>query len=510
MLAINLMKKYIKKVNNKTLSNKLIKKLSISFLLIILLMGVTYVLISVFFSNKFHEETTQKLNANIANHLIEEKFKSTSPFLEDGSVNKSLFGDIMHDMMAVNRGIEVYLLNETGEVLYSIVLDHSNPNAPVKKVDIEPIKEFISKNGDVYILGDDPRNKGEKKIFSAAQYQENGHKGYVYIILVGEAFQAINQSLFSSYFLKLGLGASVLTMIFAAFIGWISIRFLTKNLRSIIFHVNRFREGDIESRIADPEKSDLSILSTTFNEMANTIAKNIEEIKSVDVLRRELIANVSHDLRTPLAVMQGYIETLQIKHDSLNEKQKEEYLLIIQKNIKQLAKLVSQLFEYSKLEAKQIKPQKEPFAITDLIHDVQSKYKIIAKEKNIDLTATIDGQIPLVFADIGLVERAIQNLLDNALKFTPHKGKIEIIVTHDNENVIIKISDSGPGIIEEDQKYIFERFRQFGSKQEKSGIGLGLAIVKKIMELHETNIKIISQPNKGSTFEFYLPSYTLG
>ena len=123
------------------------------------------------------------------------------------------------------------------------------------------------------------------------------------------------------------------------------------------------------------------------------------------------------------------------------------------------------------------------------------------------VTAEFTAQTPLVFGDISLVERAIQNLMDNALKFTPENGTIKINIGHDNENVIIGIKDSGPGISKEDQKYIFERFRQAENKQKKNGIGLGLAIVKKIMELHETNIRIISIPNEGSTFEFYLPSY---
>ncbi|MCF6349161.1 MAG: HAMP domain-containing histidine kinase [Flavobacteriaceae bacterium] len=493
--------------NNKTLSNRLVAKLSISFLIIIILIGLTYIFLSLFFSHKFYEETAQKLNAEVANHLIDEKFKNASPFLEDGTVNKPLFGDIMHNMMAVNRGIEVYLLNEEGGILYSVVLDHSDSEKPIKKIDLAPVKEFIDQKGKVYILGDDPLNIGKKKIFSAAHYQKDGHQGYIYIVLAGKEFQAVSESLFSSYIMKLGLGAVVLTMLFAMIMGLLSVWFLTKNLRTIIFQVNRFREGDFKSRIVNAEQSDLSTLAITFNEMADTIVENIEEIKSVDVLRRELVANVSHDLRTPLTVMQGYIETLQIKKDNLNEVQNKEYLDIIKKSIKQLTQLVSQLFEYSKLEAKQVKPQKEPFAITDLVYDIQTKYELIAKEKNINLSTEFIDQTPLVFADIGLVERAIQNLMDNALKFTPDKGKIKIIINHDNENVIIKIKDSGPGISKEDQKYIFERFRQTESKQKKSGIGLGLAIVKKIMELHETNIKIISKPNEGSTFEFYLPSY---
>ena len=493
---------------NKTLSNQLIRKLSLSFLLIIILIGVTYVLTSLYFSNKFFEETTQKRNANIAQHLIEEKFKDQPPFLENGNVNKPLFGDIMHDMMAVNRGIEVYLLDLSGNILYSVVLDHSNSNKPTKKVDIQPIKEFIAQKGDVFIEGDDPRNPDDKNIFSAARFNKNGKEGYIYIVLAGEAYKSVNRSLLSSYFIKLGMGTSILTMLFALSIGWLSVWFLTKNLRTIIYHVKRFREGDVDSRIENPEKSDLSSLAITYNEMADTISKNIEEIKSIDVLRRELVANISHDLRTPLAIMQGYIETLQMKKEKLAHKEQQDYIEIINKNIKQLTKLVSQLFEYSKFEAQQVKPEKEPFAITDLVYDIEAKYRVLAKEKNINLTAKITGNIPLVFADIGLVERAIQNLLDNALKFTPKNGAIEIEIQHNTTNVYVKVKDSGSGINTEEAAMIFERFRQFDSKEKKSGIGLGLAIVKKIMELHNTNISIKSNEDKGSIFEFYLPKYT--
>ena len=494
---------------HKILSNKLITKLGLSFFFIVLLMGLIYVITTLFFSKKFYEETSQKLNANIANHLIEEKFKDAAPFLENGKVNKPLFNDIMHDMMAVNRAIEVYLLSEKGEVLYSVVLDHSSTSTPLKTINLKPIQSYIKNKGSLYILGDDPRNSENKKIFSAAHFNKNGQSGYIYIVLGGKVLETINQSLLSSYFMKLGLGTTLLTMLFAALIGLLCIWFLTKNLRSIIYQVNRFREGDLESRIANAETSDLSTLALTYNQMADTISQNIEEIKSVDVLRRELIANVSHDLRTPLAIMQGYIETLQIKEDQLDAHEKKQYVLIIEKSIKQLTKMVSQLFEYSKLEAKQMKPHKEPFAITDLIYDIKGKYQVLAKEKNIKLEVEIMGQTPLVFADISLVERVIQNLMDNALNFTPQNGDIGLIITHNKEQVFIKVKDSGPGIKKEEQAFIFDRFRQAETTQKTKGNGLGLAIVKKIIDLHETNIKVISNSNTGSTFEFYLPSYNI-
>ncbi len=496
--------------NNQTLSNRLMTKLALAFLLLVMLMGTSYILITAYLTNKHFEERSQKLNARLANHLIEEKFQGSSPFLDDGAINKPLFGDLMHDMMAVNRGIEVYLLDSMGQILYSVVLDHDNPDNPAQFVDLDPIHQFISCEGNRYILGDDPRNKEEKKIFSTARFHENGRQGYIYIVLAGQELESLSETLFAGYFTRLGLGASVLTMVFVLGLGLISFWFLTRNLRSIIETVKRFREGDLDIRIENPEKSDLSTLAINFNEMADTIVQNMKEIQSVDVLRRELIANVSHDLRTPLAIINGYIETLQMKNEMLGKEEKEKYLQIIRGSSERLSHLVSQLFEYSKLEAEQVKPVKEPFAITDLAMDLISKYQLLAAKKQVEIQMESDRNIPLVFADIGLVERAIQNLLDNALKFTPEKGHIALAISSSGKEVKIGISDDGPGIKESEQSFIFDRYRQSKHTTKYDGAGLGLAIVKKIMELHNTNIQLISKPNEGSTFQFYLPKYSVG
>jgi len=493
----------------KLLTNRLIRKMAIAFFLLVIIMGVSYIFTSVYITNKHFEERSQKLNAELANHLIEEKFQGDSPFLPNGDVNKPLFGDLMHDMMAVNRAIEVYLLSLEGEVLYSVVLNHDNPNEPSRFVDLDPVKTFIESNGQRYILGDNPRNPGDKTIFSTAAFNHEGKEGYVYIVLASQEIDKVSSALISSYFTRLGIGASIITMVFSLFLGLTSFWFLTKNLRSIIHTVRRFREGDLNVRIHDAEKTDLSVLAINFNEMADTIEKNMEEIKSVDVLRRELIANVSHDLRTPLSIINGYIETLQIKKSELTESEKDKYLDIIKESSEKLTRLVSQLFEYSKLEAKQVEPQKEPFAISDLAFDLLSKYEVLSKEKNVEINLSTEGSLPLVFADISLVERALQNLLDNALKFTPSGGTVTLNLDSNADQVKVGISDTGPGISKGDQSVIFDRYRQAQRRSAQDGAGLGLAIVKKIMELHNTTIQVISSTNEGSTFFFHLPKYQL-
>ncbi|TMM57388.1 HAMP domain-containing protein [Maribacter algarum] len=490
----------------KTLTPKLVKKLWLAFIVLVLMMGISYIGITGYFANKHNQETTQRLNAEVANHVIAEKFQNASPFLEDGSVNKPLFGDLMHDMMAVNRGIEVYLLNEGGEILYSVVLDPNDQDA-TKSVSLGPIDSFIADKGENFILGDDPRSPGEQKIFSAAPYSVDGRNGFIYIILAGKRFQEVSSTLMGQYFARLGLGATLLTTIFAALIGLLAIWFLTKNLRVITSTVRRFNEGDLTARIENPDSSDISIFANSFNEMADTITGNIDKMQSVDLLRRELIANVSHDLRTPLAILKGYIETLQIKRESLTEAEKQEYLQITHDNVDKLSKLINQLFEYSKLEAEQVTPVKEPFSITELSHDLIAKFKVLAEQKQIELQLDNPKENNMVFADVSLVERALQNLIENAIKYTEPKGKVTLSLSKKGKNVEINITDTGTGIPVNEQPFIFDRYKQVDESAKKQGSGLGLAIVKKIMELHDTTITVLSKPKEGSSFIFNLPAY---
>jgi signal transduction histidine kinase len=496
-------------MKNSLLSNRLIAKLATSFLAILILAGIGYMFTAVYLSNNYFYETTQRLHADLAQHLIDEKFADKSPFDKDGHVNKALFGEIMHDMMAVNRAIEVYLLNETGKVMYSVVLDPEAPDTDSKKVDLHPVNLFIADKGNSYILGDNPKNPENKSVFSAAKFEKDGQKGFIYIILAGEDFLSARASLIDSYFIRLGFRGFLLTLIFTALLGILSVWYLTKNLRELVFAAKRFQQGDMKYRIKNAEKTDLAGVAKTYNEMADTILADIEKIQSVENLRKELIANISHDLRIPLSIIQGYIETLQMKDANLNPEKREEYFGMVNKSCERLSKLITQLFEYSKFEANQITPQKEPFLIAELANDIYTNYKVLAEQKQIDLQLEMNGGNALVFADISLVERAIQNLMDNALKFTPKYGKVTVKIVPDKDAVEIVIKDSGPGITKDNQALIFERYRQTRKGQQKEGAGLGLAIVKKIMELHNANIKVFSIPDKGTTFSFSLPKYQM-
>jgi len=482
-------------------SNKLFVKISLALFGLLVALGLIYVVISGFVANRYLKEVNQKLYGGIAASTINE----VKP-LVDGKIDTSEIQTIMESMMVTNPSIEVYLLDTKGKILTYVA---PYKKVILKEVNLAPIEQFLKEEGKCFIQGDDPRAPGKSNVFSAAPIENNGKlEGYVYIILASEDQAEVTSSLFGSYMFRLGANIFFMALIGALLIGILAIWLLTKNLRSIIKTVVRFKEGDYEARIADDEKGDLAPLANTFNDMADTINANIEEIKSVERLRRELIANVSHDLRTPLAIMQGYVETMLMKEDQLTAEDRRKYLTTVFSSSEKLSKLVAQLFEYSKLEAKQIQPQKEPFFMSELVQDTLAKYKILAEKRGINLGMDRSKELPMVFADVSLVERVIQNLMDNALKFTPDNGSITLQLAEHKDGVELRISDTGPGITEEEQAHIFERYFKAKSNEDKStGAGLGLAIVKKILEIHNARIQVTSQPNEGATFFFQLPAY---
>lgn len=484
----------------KNIGNSLYWRISIAFLLLLLILGLAYVMITVFAAERYFKETTQRLNSNVAESMLLE----VQPFI-DGEVNEEALGKIMHSMMAVNPSLEVYLVNPNGKILSYVVL---TKDVKLDKIDLNPVNEFLQSPGQKYILGDDPRNPGKKTIFSATKVEENGKlMGYVYMVLASKQYTTVTQALLSSYWLRIGTNAFVLTLLAASIIGLILIWYLTRNLRLIINTFKQFEEGDTSARIPEKlMKGEFEDLSITFNNMADTILRNIEDLKKVDSLRRELIANVSHDLRSPLAVIHGYIETLMMKDEKLTPEQRQNYLQIILDSSDKLKQLVSDLFELSKLEAKQIQLKKESFMINELVADAAVRYNILAKEKGISINSDISQNAPMVHADISLMERVIQNLMNNAIHYTPKNGEIKLLVKEENNKIEVNIENTGEGIAEKDIPHIFDRY--YKVDKEKSGIqgtGLGLAIVKKILDLHNIAINVRSKQNEVTSFSFAIP-----
>ncbi len=486
--------------------NSLFLKIVCTLLLLLMIVGAAYVYITASSVDIYFHETNQKINANLAQLIVDDIMDEVDPmFLADGSINEPAIKAIAGEAMAYNPLIEIYLLDTDGKTI-----SYMPQGQEVPKINLSKIEEFLEKrdNNSIHgcITGEDPRTPGARRVFSAAKFFDKGaHAGYVYVVLASQAFVSAKQDFFTSAVVRVGSRTVLLTLISAFAIGLLAFWYLTKNLALIKRQVQRFRGGDMNARIKINDGGELTEVATSFNEMADTIVANIEELKNTEKLRRELIANVSHDLRTPLAVIHGYIETMQIKHDQLDAEERENYLGIILGSTERLEKLVSELFELSKLEARQVKPHLEPLYVNELIQDTYKRYNGLAAERGISLETNVPQQVSPVIADISLIERVLQNLLDNAFKFTPEGGVVAIAISEQEDQVSVNISDSGEGIPEDEVEGIFDRFTSRKSEHYNSeGAGLGLAIVRKILELHQSDIRLETELNRGTTFSFSL------
>jgi signal transduction histidine kinase len=286
-------------------------------------------------------------------------------------------------------------------------------------------------------------------------------------------------------------------------------RIITRNFTRIIDVMQQFRAGDLTARVQVSSQGEEKQLGDMFNEMADILTENLEKLKEVEHLRRDLIANVSHDLRTPIAIIRGYVETLQMKEKTLSSDDRQRYMNIVQESTEKLEKLVNELFELSKFEANQVQPVMEPFSISELVSDSFVGYQLLAQKKKLHIKLDLMHSLPPVIGDVSLIERVLQNLIDNALKYTPEGGEILIRTFHpDAGHVEVAISDTGIGIPENEREQIFARYFKANNFTDlKNSTGLGLAIVKKILDLHNSSLELTSKVEEGSTFAFQLPVF---
>ncbi len=233
---------------------------------------------------------------------------------------------------------------------------------------------------------------------------------------------------------------------------------------------------------------------------------DITELKRLEKLRSEFVANVSHEFKTPLTTIRGFAETLQ--DGAIEDKAKAKgFLDIINKHAQRLEQLVNDLLTLSALESRETKLQYQKVNIKSIIDSVVLLCKDQLQNRQQKLELELPTKIPLVLGERIKLEQAFFNLLDNAIKFTPSQGRITIRVTYDHRFVKIEFQDTGIGIESQHLPRIFERFYRVdkGRSRQMGGTGLGLAIVKHIIQLHQGTISVQSEPEKGSTFLILLP-----
>jgi signal transduction histidine kinase len=282
-----------------------------------------------------------------------------------------------------------------------------------------------------------------------------------------------------------------------------------RRLRDLEKVARAIGEGDASARAAETGGDEVTALARAFNRMAGDLEARTSAMEMSDRTRRQLLADVSHELKTPLAAVRGYVETLAMPEVSLDDDTRRRYLDIVGEETTKLERIVGDLLDLARLESGGLTLTCEAVPVARLYQRVADRHERELIEKQITLETSIAPEISDVWGDPARLEQALQNLVANALRHTPDAGHITLAAEPAGGKVRLVVRDSGPGILEEHLPRIFDRFYKTDASRSdpysKTGSGLGLSIVKAIIERHGGTVSAANAPGGGAEFAITLP-----
>lgn len=446
------------------------------------------------------DQVQQALHRALASHMVDD-----NPLLRHGEIVAASLENAFHALMLLGPAFEIYATDPDGRLR---AFSAEPGLVRETRIDLSPVRDFLA-GQPLPIYGTDPRDPGRRQVFSAAPILDpaGALRGYVYVIVGGSQLSAVERQheagLWQDRALLFSLGALALVVLLSGLLFGL----LTRPLAALNCAMAAFRRGGLSRdaigrQLPGWASREVAELQAGFVDLAETVADQLAQIRSNEAARRELIAQIAHDLKTPLASLQGYLETWLLQHPGAPDRQHVEVAL---RNGRQLHRLVEQLLELARLEARQERLEAEPVAVLELAHDVAARFALDARRRGVGLVVSGDEDI-LARADIGKLERVLVNLVDNALEHTPAGGEVRIGVLREGTAVRFEVRDSGCGIPAGHQARIFEpRYRVHGAPGgDGPHLGLGLAIVQRLLALHGSTIEVDSAPGRGASFSFGL------
>jgi signal transduction histidine kinase len=452
-------------------------------------------------------ETTQRQNIELAQTIARMQPRDLIDL--DGRADIELMRSLAVSVMKINPSLEVYLLNDKGTVIAHAM----DGVAPITaNIDLEPVRSLAMPTiaaPRFPILSMDPLRPGELGAFSAAALGKGTTPdGYLYIMLNGANSLMNDGAPVPDTLRNIGLSIIALLLVAIGTVIWV-FRHLTRPLRELTSAVrspNKEELLDVTSSDAE-----IGILTNEIVSMRGRIDQQLTKLRRQDSMRRELVSNVSHDLRTPLANVQGYVETLIVRSDQLSDSERSEYLAVVMRQCRRLGQRIDDLFELSKLDASGKQPEPSPISIADLISDIVASYSAreIGPELKIEFVAGGFHSVQ-VMADIAMIARVLENLIDNAIRHSQGQGTIRIDLSQADsaDSLTVRIANSNGLIEAKNLPFVFERYWRASDDPATSQVqssGLGLAIVKRILDLHQAPIRVASNDRFGTIFAFDLP-----
>ncbi len=457
---------------------------------------------------RYHLEATQRMSLGWAGGVLaRHRDAFTSAVFE---ANDAQLRNLLSEFSRFSLAIDYYVIDEAGKILLSSV---PGARRKAETVDIGAVASVIQNPQVLPVTLADPTDPGVSRIFSAAPIGRGGAPAaYLLLVLRGQdsgAFLTHQRSRVLLESAVMIVGASILA--FGAAI--ILLGYISKPIRRLSGDMIQFRK---ESGIAWPsantsEGTELERLGFHFREMADQITDLLHRLKDEDRRMREMFANISHDLRTPLTVIQGCLESARTTATSLPVVDRWELIGTALAQSRSLGRLIDGVFELSKLESADYQLHREPFSIAELVQDIVIKFSLKAAAREIAVRIRGDAKHIQVTADVFLIERVFDNLFENALRHAKGAREVWIQMQEHRDSVEILVWDDGSGISAERwHNLVSEDSSRRISTQDQSEArrGLGLRIVRRILELHHTALELVPAAGKGAKFRFTLEKAT--
>lgn len=480
-------------------------KLAVGLFVLLVSVGVVYVFISILSLQQYNASVNQELHRGLAKDLVSDR-----NLVKEGRLDEQALKALFELYMTINPSIEIYLLDTQGRILaYSADPKKIKRN----RVSLTPIRQFLNDPTQYPVLGDDPRSHERRKAFSVTPVPSaDNPEGYLYVVLRGEEYDAVQMMAREGHVISMSAWAVLASLVVGMIAGLLVFRLLTRRLTRLTRLVEAFEhQEDVTAERATWQaqrprvRDEIDYLGVTFDRMADRIGDQMEQLREKDALRRRLVAQVSHDLRTPLASIQGYVESLRMKRRELSDEEQERFLSIALSEGRRLSHLVNELFELASLEAREKQPCVEPFAPGELIQDVVQKHTPEAERHGQALQVRGEHPLPMVKGDLSMTERVLDNLIVNAMNYSPAETTIQLNLSVDRDQLVVAVNDQGAGIAEADLDHVFDPLYRGQSGDGRGHAGLGLAIARRIMELQGGDIEAGNRPSGGASFVIRLP-----
>lgn len=413
------------------------------------------------------------------------------------------------DSVAFNYpGMELFILDSAGNILHNASDVPSELIRP--QISMAPIFSFLNSTEDDYPIDVEiPTSKDLKFVFSAARIAQTEQPLYAMITFLGGGDDP-ELSFWAKYGALL-TRTLLFSLAIASITGIIIWAGFTRRVNLAAASFRRYQTGKNHVKIEDDSHDELGHVANAFNDMVDRVNGMMDELVLKEKSRSELVATVSHELQTPLTVIQGNIETLVLHQDQIDAPTMGRKLRTIHNQINHLSNLIADLFTISILDTGQMKISTEAFLLSELAENTVEEFEKFLDEKHLTVVRQFQQPPEPVDADPIRVRQVLRNLLSNAIKFTPEHGSITLATQVTPVSIEFSISDTGIGIPEHETKHIFDSFyrSQKSNTQKVKGTGLGLAICQKILKLHDSELSVQSIEGAGATFSFSLHRYTV-